>query len=205
MKKFKLLKKYPGVPEDWEIGSIAELEKGFVYTYAVEGSYNYIIGDVNYFSNEEFWEELKPMFVSHDGVNIYNGDKTCVVNLGSNNLIPKMDIYKGILEEYLYFSSLEAAEKYIDEQSKPLFTTEDGEKIFKGDSYYFISVHGILANTAVPQEFDDTYKRFKSKDNALIYIEDCKPKYSIKDIESVMVNSPCIKTITVKKLKELNK
>jgi len=104
--KYRVIKLYPG--HGGKIGDIIDNEKKIIY--------------LNCKNWPEYFEEVKEkLFTTEDGVDIYKGDKCWAIN--KNGLdIPHFDCYNGIsYGELIYFSTKEAAEKYIDE-NKPMYS-----------------------------------------------------------------------------------
>ena len=71
----------------------------------------------------------------------------------------------------------------------PLFTTEDGVEIFKGDSYYLVSKDFCIGFCSFYSKSDLTYKLFSTKEKAEEYILQNKPCLSLNDLLSVWGNS----------------
>lgn len=91
---------------------------------------------------------------------------------------------------YKEFSeNINLIEKVIE---KPLFKTEDGFDIFKGDKYYVPHINGenrelsgkCLELIAVNSKYCNVFSRFSTKEKAEDYITMNKPCLSLKDIES---------------------
>ena len=81
----------------------------------------------------------QPIYLTHDGKNIYPEDKVWYVNKENfyHDSIIAFPEVKFNSEIRAYFLTREEAENYI-EKNKFLFTTEDGVGIKKGDTYYFV-------------------------------------------------------------------
>ena len=81
----------------------------------------------------------------------------------------------------------------IEHNKNPIFTTEDGVDIHKGDEYYFVGkvTNEVLKNKVRTKESwlkangDYDAKRFADKEKAKEYIEENKPRYSKADIKRV--------------------
>lgn len=68
---------------------------------------------------------------------------------------------------------------------KPLFTTQDGYKVFRGDEYYFVDVEFRLSSNIATFEWKNKLsfvKYFKEKTNAEWYIFQNKPVLSYNDV-----------------------
>ena len=85
--------------------------------------------------------------------------------------------------------------KNLKKVKQPLFTTEDGIDIFKGDEYYYINSKfsdpwGIINTKADYPEIinknDLNYKRFSTKEAAEEYILYNKPLLTLKDVEELL-------------------
>ena len=88
----------------------------------------------------ESTEKLKqPIFLTHDGKDIFAGDKVWWVKKDSLSYDSFISVSgtKFFSDINAYFLTQEAASDYIN-RSKVLFTTEDGVDIKKGDTYYFV-------------------------------------------------------------------
>ena len=81
----------------------------------------------------------QPIFLTHNGKDIFEGDKVWYVNKENfyYDYILAFPEVKFNSEIRAYFLTRVEAEEYI-ERNKPLFTTEDGVDIRKGDKYYFV-------------------------------------------------------------------
>ena len=152
MRKYRLVKTYPGSPElgyepkfnnngeDWNTPNML------------------IVADCKDFP--EFWEEIKePLFVTEDGVDVFKYDYFYYVS--------KYGIcYKGYArelsatnKEFKYFSTPEAAKKYID-QNKPKFSVKDIEEALlfaKEEKHSVIEDEGFI----ILSKFNE--KKFKQK------------------------------------------
>ena len=150
--KYRLIRKYPGSPglgyetefnnngEDWNTPNML------------------IVADCKDFP--EFWVEVKePLFVTEDGVNVFKYDYFYYVS--------KYGIcYKGYArelsatnKEFKYFSTPEAAKKYID-QNKPKFSVKDIEEALlfaKEEKHSVIEDEGFI----ILSKFNE--KKFKQK------------------------------------------
>jgi len=72
---------------------------------------------------------------------------------------------------------------------EPLFTTEDGVDKYLGDNCYVIPLSSwtIGNGTITSAAFSAAKARFHSKDAAEKWVDENKPKYSIKDIQDIVV------------------
>lgn len=154
--KYKLVKKYPGSPN---IGDTAELDIE-LGDFRVSNNYFQPISKKQIINYPEFWEEVKePLFVTEDGVDVFKYDYFYYVS--------KYGIcYKGYArelsatnKEFKYFSTPEAAKKYI-EQNKPRFSVKDIEEALlsaKEEKHSIIEDEGFI----ILSKFNE--KKFKQK------------------------------------------
>jgi hypothetical protein len=125
-----------------------------------------------------------PIFLTHDGKDIFAGDKVWWVNkdaLYHSFLIPVSGT-KFFSDINAYFLTQEAAEAYI-KKNKVLFTTEDGVDIKEGDMYYFVdtdfSIHTMKAHSGTGQYSEIKY--FSTVEQAHEYVMQNVKALSIKD------------------------
>jgi hypothetical protein len=86
-------------------------------------------------------KESKPLFTTEDGVDMYDSDTYYTVNFARNYPCNKIDIgiiRKGFVKNmsYKYFSTKEAAKKYI-EWNQPKYSLKDIEKAFEHYQYRY--------------------------------------------------------------------
>ena len=125
-----------------------------------------------------------PIFLTHDGKDIFEGDKVWWVRKDSTYYdslisVPWMQFYSNL---NAYFLTEEAALDYI-EKNKVLFTTEDGVNIKEGDMYYFVdtdfSIHTMKAHSGAGQYSERKY--FSTVEQAHEYVMQNVKALSIKD------------------------
>lgn len=126
---------------------------------------------------------LSPRYTTHDGVEVWEGDKVWYVEKDAQkDFIPHPYISGVRYDGCYYFSTQQASQSYIDKVTrKPIFTTEDGVDVFEGDEYYATSISGydkygyeaIVDKIKVPKvwEGDDTKVRFANKETAKKYLQ----------------------------------
>ena len=86
------------------------------------------------------------LFKTEDGVDIFEGDECWAIDKTDLDHLGKVDFRNNNPYDYaLYFSNEKKAQKYIKE-NKPLFVTEDGVNIFKGDRAYECARNGKCYN-----------------------------------------------------------
>jgi hypothetical protein len=115
MKKYKLSKWYPGLPVSWKNREVIASNLGHESGYIVNHDLTTCIYSPAYIENNpEFWQPVQePLFVSEDGVEIYEGMKTTVVSKKDFSTGPDMDNIGMYPNKFWYFSTLESAEKYV--------------------------------------------------------------------------------------------
>lgn len=111
---YKLLKWYPSLPKDWEIGMIVGKGDKIRQKDYAPCSSNYfemwILGD-QVENQKEYWAPY--LFTTEDGKDIYKQDVYYAVNPINKDIRAYCCIYN-LPETYKCFSSKEAAQKYID-------------------------------------------------------------------------------------------
>jgi len=126
----------------------------------------------------------QPIFLTHDGKDIFNGDKVWYVNKENfyYDYILAFPEVKFNSEIRAYFLTREAAEDYV-ERNKVLFTTEDGVGIKQGDTYYFVdtdfSIHTMKAHLGAGKYSERKY--FSTVEEAHEYVMQNVKALSIKD------------------------
>jgi len=138
-------------------------------------------------------KEPEPLFITEDGVPIYKGMQTTILYKEGMS-VGNTRHFCGNNKDFLYFSTKEAAQKYVDEhkplltteaaqkyvdEHKPLLTTEDGVHIYKGDSFwellgktnsiYKVSPESINAFLDIVSK-DKCRKAFSTKEAAQKYV-----------------------------------
>jgi len=95
---------------------------------------------------QEYIDKNKPLFTTEDGIQIFKGDECWAIDKTDLDHLGKVDFRNNHPYDYaLYFSNEKKAQKYIKE-NKPLFVTEDGVNIFKGDKAYECARNGKCYN-----------------------------------------------------------
>lgn len=146
--------------------------------------------------------ELRPLFVTEDKVEIFD-TKTKVFGLkkvsfeGEGNHYPKDRVYRDhvivdtlfsmqVSPSYKWFSSLDAAKKYVD-KTIPVFTTEDGVSKFAGDTVWYVRPNfvyhfwrsGIKADSNIADNLKRGYKFFDTEEGCVEYIKRNKPYFNL--------------------------
>lgn len=142
MKKYKLVKKYPSLPKNWEVGMIVgQGDSNAIYATFSPCSGNYSEVFLHYDEITrfpEFWEPMRELlFVTEDKVKIFKGDKFYYVAVLSDYY---PNCYSGYAQEgsavnkaYKYFSTPEIAKKYIDD-NKSIYSKKQIRDILDLDS-----------------------------------------------------------------------
>jgi len=180
IKKFKLIKEYPGSPS---LGTITEVDLADILI-------GYNVGNW-----EEFWEEIIELCVPlGTKFKVYGIIYTLERILENTNLIVISNLNVEISASAVYKIS-EVNERFKSgmwveyKEPIPLFVTEEGIWIFEGDEYYFVdkelySIHG-------PRNTKDNYWHaehhryflyFSTYETAQEWVIYNKPCLSIKDI-----------------------
>ena len=132
-------------------------------------------------------KQTQPIFLTHDGKGVFEGDKVWYVNKESldfdhftthANVTFRSDINA-------YFLTEEAAQDYIH-RNRVLFITEDGVKIFAGSTYWCINtaphLWSLFEQTAKERTMlNKTVKAFSTYETAEKYIIENKPALSINE------------------------
>ena len=223
MKKYKLIKKYPSLPSDWEEGMIVKriTPHNLYLSYWPESDKHYVesVPPREVENYPEFWEEVKDnyeildkdyipgyrSFGSNDNSNMWKiktikrlsdreifsiGDKV-EHKKGAKFTIKDIRIYEGNLQ-LTSGTGIVASIGNIEHQKEPLFVTEDGVEIFEGDSYYFVTSHWRIFKELPANKFSGKstgIKYFSTKEAAKKYVDENKPRYSKKDIKNLIDNA----------------
>ena len=149
----------------------------------------------------------QPIFLTHDGKNIFPEDTVWYVN--------KENLYYDYIVAYpevkfnseirAYFLTRQQAEEYV-EKNKPLFTTEDGVGIKKGDTYYFVDtdLSISLSNASAGCGLYSERKYFSTYETAQYYVIVNAKVLSIEEFWG-FVSKPGSNVVKQKALKELVK
>lgn len=92
----------------------------------------------------------------------------------------------------------------IEKVKQPLFITEDGKEIFKGDKFWFADKYKFSEGTACDSDIRPTLKHFSTKEAAENYVVCNKPCLSFHDVSKIAIESWFRLPYPIKKaLKEL--
>ena len=210
MKKYKLIKEYPGSPK------VGDIVKG----YGTD-------------SWSEYWEEvvekdyeilkscpIEGTIISvkrlSDGEIFTLGDKIKVYQHGSTKTIDSIDLYgntssmkEGI---WLRYSTGSCHMTHVIKQKQQIYLTLNGKDIFKGDTVWYVNKENFYHDyiKAYPEvKFNSEIRAyFLTQEEAKEYIIENKPALSIKEFWEIttMSGSNRVKSIVLKELakKRLN-
>ena len=226
--KMITIKKRGGELHDsyWKIHSVKRLSDGEVFTVGdlIKTPYTDCIGIIGFhtkYSTEYFIEiptgftrlvaiekAKRPIFLTHDGKDIFEGDTIWWVRKESFHY-SCFEAHSGIQffsDRNAYFLTKEAAEDYI-KRNKPLFTTEDGVGIKKGDTYYFVDTNlkiSLAPNANAGSGWYDEIKYFSTYETAQYYVIVNAKVLSIEEFWE-FVSKPGSNIVKQKQLKRLVK
>jgi hypothetical protein len=139
-RRFKLIKEYPGVKNKRIKNIIKTIEDDpELCCIDIQGSiYGDIYGNANnkysldyFLSLNEYWQEIKPILVTEDGIEMFEDQKCFFVIPDINNPSLAYKAYIHIIgknsvqnDEIKYFKNQENAEKWIEE-NKPKWNDSD--------------------------------------------------------------------------------
>tara|TARA_R110000868_G_scaffold1452_5_gene11425 strand:- start:7167 stop:8054 length:888 start_codon:yes stop_codon:yes gene_type:complete len=126
----------------------------------------------------------QPIFLTHDGKDIFAGDKLWWVNkktFYSKYFVPTPSV-TFFSDLNAYFLTKEAAEDYV-EKNKGLFTTDDGVEVREGDMIYVTNIEGSYKTSFYIDEWRPQCDRksFSTEQALDKYILNNKPAISIKE------------------------
>lgn len=131
-KEYKLLKKYPSLPKDWEVGMKVGLgDRNYGYSPCA-GNYSDCkkLDNSEVENNSEFWEEVKEaILTTFDGVELFKGDNCWFIWLSdpchgqSINEIYKCKVTPSQKDTFwsptaVFFSSEISAKEYLKQNEK---------------------------------------------------------------------------------------
>ncbi len=208
MKKFKLIKEYPGSPN---LGTICEERNNkSSFCYYFEGEKNIGITKDQVENQPEYWEEViekdYEILISRvvpqeilsvkrlsDGEVFTVGDLITGYSYEDARSIQTIKIcsYTGImkLEQEKGFTSLCAATK----AKNPIFLTHDGKDIFAEDKVWYVNKENLYYDYIIAQpevKFNSEIRAyFLTREDAENYIERNKPRLSIEDCFKILQKS----------------
>lgn len=132
-RSFKLLKWFPTLPKDWEVGMELGIGDNRISDYSpCNLKYkDYYLEKGLVEDNPEFFEEIierHPLLITHDGVELFEGDSVWGFYTGFGYIFEQIDLKRAKEEQWLKFSSREKAEDYII-LNKPVLSINDLKNI----------------------------------------------------------------------------
>ena len=194
--KYKLIKEYPGSPK---LGTVTDRTMYFPEYYpsfwqpVVEKNYEIL----SLVSSEKHPQHKKGSKFLHNKdykfKNMYPTefwDIYSVKRISDNKIFTIGDFYEDLIIEKMFMSVDDnILTTYKPKIKKPIFKTEDGVDIFKGDKYWKVNNYLNLSNrqkaTGSTSDLNPA-KYFSTKEKAEEYILMNKPCLSLNDIENAM-------------------
>lgn len=146
------------------------------------------------------------IFLTHDGKDIFEGDKVWYVNKESpysSSAFIAISATKFYSDMNAYFLTQEAASEYIS-RNKVLFTTEDGVGIKRGDTFYFVDTDLSIGLSNTKYEKCNGRKYFSTFEPAQYYVIVNAKVLSIEEFWN-FVSKPGSNVVKQKQLKRLVK
>lgn len=175
MKKYKLIKKYPGCV--YQLNQVINTD--FIWI-------NTIRTDLKDYP--EYWQELKnPIFTTDDNVPIFIGDSFFYVYPNGEIRCFPCTTVAPVNRELVYFSTEKAAEVYVEQQKK--YCTNDREPIKRSQKFYIFDDKYYKCMEAKAGCFKSSKwhgKRYKTKEEVERLIALKKPQYSVEDIVDIV-------------------
>lgn len=212
MKKYRLIKEYPGSPPKGEIISY-EKETNIspdvkyypeFWEEVIEKDYRILSWDIKYSDNKIREYHIHSVKRLSDGEVFMVGDsvKNHFVKGKIRKIILALNLSKDVVSSFSYEKYRNTIFLCVDndhgniplgqavKNKTKLFTTEDNVEIFEGDKYYSVHIKGlkIIENDDYQPKQGNIHdwKRFSSKKAAEEYILMNKPCLSIKDIAPII-------------------
>jgi hypothetical protein len=123
-RSFKLIKSYPNSENVGSVYTKTDLCENYWY-------YTNCLSPADVEDNPEFFEEIierQPLLVTHDGVELFEGDSVWGFYTGFGYIFEQIDLKRAKEEQWLKFSSREKAEDYIM-YNKPVLSINDLKNI----------------------------------------------------------------------------
>ncbi len=200
MKRFKLIKEYPGSPK---LGTEVTRALRHQHYNFNGGTFKDALSIMSVEENPEFWIEVKPPLAkSEDGVDIYEEQRVFWVIM--TDLGPKLHvegnftrchIVLGVPKYYKFFSSKKAAEEYVEDYNKPKFQILGFTDGF--NHYFKLSNNNFTINTAYEYNIQKLIDRKDCKvtkikresDGEIFMIGD---KLEIGLLSEIHIGEPCL-------------
>ena len=219
MRKFKLIKEYPGSPklgtinggtmntlslaivdnqpEFWEEIIEKDYEVLSLIGKSQKEPYRILNPNTGLFKHSTctyYIEELDLNYLLSGGYNIHSVKRLSdgeIFTIGDNTkygCIDKFYIKNNYLLSTTVLESNGRYLKYLEKIKQPLFTTEDGVDIFKGDSFYTIDSNFKIQFLKNSDE-DEVDNAWSTKEKAEEYILVNKPCLSLNDLKQFFPNT----------------
>jgi hypothetical protein len=230
MKKYRLIKEYPGSPG---LNTIVEKIKNSGSSFYKIENANTAVLDYHVEDSPEFWEEivekdyeiLKTCPIEgttysvkrlSDGEVFTVGDKVKVYEYGSIKTITEIVVNdsKALVKQgiWLRYDSGSSHMTHAIKVENPIFLTHDGKDIFEGDLVWYVNKEDFnydYFQTHANVTFrSDINAHFLTKEEAKKYIIENKPALSIKEFWEIttMSGSNRVKSLVLEQLvrKRLN-
>jgi len=186
--KYKLIKKYPGLPDDWEVGMKIGLGDNRMYHTPCSGKYNDIIVthpqkwpkywkpviELNYPIGTKFKKTYDGKIYTLETIN--SSDEVIITNNPSTNWME-------------HFSIEEVNRFFLNRiwiEHKPLFVTNDEVEIYQEDSFWYVINDMFINYSNSANDKFTPHTSFSTKEKAEEYILWNKPSYSLNDLKEVI-------------------
>ena len=209
MKKYKLIKEYPGSPK------VGDIVKGYGRDSWSEYWEEVVEKDYQILKSCPIEGTIYSVKRLSDGEVFTVGDKIKVYQHGSTNTIDKISEEKNSLFKngiWFVYDSGGCSIDYAIKQTQPIYLTHDGKDIFPEDIVWYVNKENFYHDyiKAYPEvKFNsDIRAYFLTEEEAKEYIIENKPALSIKEFWEIttMSGSNRVKSIVLKELakKRLN-
>lgn len=216
MKKFKLIKKYPGSPKlGTKLTPKVDKENTDTNNFYWEGSWfnpndfhefweeiiekNYEIleiqgkyGSISSYI-EEYDSDLKNKFI-YKIKRLSDGEIFTIGNIVTGNSNIRYNISSFVINKRFNKIIINGSDIHLDEckKEKLLFITEDNVNIFEGDKYSVIDIlenrYKVMYNTTISGSKSSRYILISTKEKAEEYILMNKPCLSYKEASDIMLH-----------------
>ena len=210
MKKYKLIKEYPGSPK------VGDIVKGYGRDSWSEYWEEVVEKDYQILKSCPIEGTIYSVERLSDGEVFTLGDKIKVYQHGSTKTIDSIDLYGNTssIKEGIWFTydSGSCHMAHVIKQKQPIYLTHDGKDIFPEDIVWYVNKENFYHDyiKAYPEvKFNsDIRAYFLTEEEAKKYIIENKPALSIKEFWEIttMSGSNRVKSIVLKELakKRLN-
>ena len=190
MKKYKLIKEYPGSPK------VGDIVKGYGRDSWSEYWEEVVEKDYQILKSCPIEGTIYSVKRLSDGEVFTVGDKIKVYQHGSTNTIDKISEEKNSLFKngiWFVYDSGGCSIDYAIKQTQPIYLTHDGKDIFPEDIVWYVNKENFYHDyiKAYPEvKFNsDIRAYFLTEEEAKDYIERNKPRLSIEDCFKILQKS----------------